>query len=112
MKLTKNIVLLLVLIVLLSIATAKAQSIDPRAISTAGKIFTAGGFSMSTTFGEMTMVKTFSSGLYSLTQGFQQPNLLMSGVDRFIELPVLISLFPNPANDALYINSVVIFFCS
>ncbi len=89
------------------IFSAQAQTLSPTVISTSGGFTLTGGYSLSSTTGEMTMVETFSSGSSILTQGFQQPS------DFNVAIPELptennITIFPNPNNGScqLLLNSI------
>ena len=84
----------------------KAQMLTPTVIASTGGYASssAGGFSLSYTVGEMTMVQTFTSGGNILTQGFQQPILdTVTGLinitqDQFGSFVI----YPNPAVNNFY----------
>ncbi|MCB2219858.1 MAG: hypothetical protein KQI35_05625 [Bacteroidetes bacterium] len=66
-----------------------AQSIERSVVASAGDYFEGAGVSMSWTLGEIA-TETFTSGNVILTQGFQQPNLLLRlyiDVKAFMEGP-------------------------
>lgn len=69
--------------------------LTPEVIASSGGYSEMGGYSLSYTVAEMTMVTTLSSGDVTLTQGFQQPEM------KSIPLAEggLMTLYPNPAND-------------
>ena len=74
-------------------STTIAQSISPDVIATAGTTFTDGTSQLDWTLGETTTA-TFNSGSDMLTQGFHQPELLVTNVDNIDNTSV--SVFPNP----------------
>jgi hypothetical protein len=53
---------------------------------------------LSTTVAEMTMVKTFTSAGSILTQGFQQPEDLTTGIAEIPAVSDGILIYPNPTN--------------
>jgi hypothetical protein len=96
---------LLVLLVLATFQIAFSQTLAPAVIASTGGLASTANVNLSYTVGEMTMVKTFSSGNAVLTQGFQQPNANVTGL---IELSRgeagSFVLYPNPAVDNLWIG--------
>ncbi|MEI7801489.1 MAG: T9SS type A sorting domain-containing protein [Bacteroidota bacterium] len=80
-----------------------AQSLSPTVIASYGKWSDNGGFTLSATSGEM-MVQTFTSAANFLTQGFQQPEKLVDGIQQLNEDGLNISIFPNPTADLLTVN--------
>lgn len=96
-----------ILFLLLSIVigfSAGAQSLSPYVLSAAGDYSVAGGYSLSHTTGEMTMVETFTSSGSILTQGFQQPQ------DGFVRVPGInlpgysLDIYPNPGAGVFYLQ--------
>jgi hypothetical protein len=80
-----------------------AQSLSPQVIAVTGGYSANGSNSLSSTAGEMSMVQTFTGGNNILTQGFQQPNSMLTGLlditqDEFGSFVV----YPNPAVDNFY----------
>ncbi len=75
-----------------------SQSLSPAVIASSGGFFSNGAGMLSTTVGEMTMVKTFSSGSNFLTQGFQQPTDVAVAVPELKNNHVAVSVYPNPGN--------------
>jgi hypothetical protein len=80
-----------------------AQSISPSVIAVTGGYSANNSNSLSSTAGEMSMVQTFTGGSNILTQGFQQPNSMLTGLlditqDEFGSFVV----YPNPAVDNFY----------
>ncbi len=89
--------LMLVLGLILWIGNAEAQSLSPVVISTSGSFLQNGSAMLSSTVGEMTMVKTFSGGNSILTQGFQQTSDIDVGLHTISHNNTL-SIFPNPTS--------------
>ena len=82
---------------MIAVCQVKAQSVSPYVIASTGGYFTSTNFSVSSTFGELTMVETFHNGNY-LTQGFQQPWPLVTGIDNPIPGNNEVNVYPNPSN--------------
>lgn len=76
----------------------------PTVIASSGGYFGNGGYTLSTTVGEMTMVATFETGNYILTQGFQQPDEKMVGVFEYEPGIFDLSVYPNPVYDRLILE--------
>ena len=77
-----------------------AQINSPNVVASGGSFFTAGTFTNSFTIGEMTMVETFSTGSFMLTQGFQQPDDFASVVISQEYLHEF-AAYPNPSNGSV-----------
>ncbi len=83
----KNITLILIIAnCILPIANSFSQTLSPKVTPSAGGYFTGGGNSLSWTMGE-TFNTTLQSGNTMLTQGFQQPYILLKllNLKAFIE---------------------------
>src|ERR1017187_7118139 len=91
----KNLYILFLIVILFQ---AKAQSVSPFVIASSGGYFSNATFSLSSTVGEMTMVETFSDGNNFLTQGFQQPFSINTGITNIIPDNGAYSIYPNPSN--------------
>jgi hypothetical protein len=94
--------LLSILGILFSVSAGFGQTVKPEVVASAGNFFlnTQANASLSFTIGEMTMVQTFQNQGHFLTQGFQQPEINLVGIDEediFYEFVI----FPNPANQDL-----------
>jgi type IX secretion system substrate protein len=85
------------LLLIFAVFQVKAQSVSPYVIASTGGYFSNSNFSVSSTFGELTMVETFHNGDY-LTQGFQQPWPLVTGIDNPIPGTNEVNVYPNPSN--------------
>lgn len=92
-----------VLLFLFPVTSAWGQSLSPWVIAAAGDYYvnTSANASLSFTVAELTLVETFQNQGNFLTQGFQQPEINLVGVeeeDLFYEFVV----FPNPASADLH----------
>ena len=85
------------LLFMIAVFQVKAQSVSPYVVASAGDFFSNANFSVSWTFGELTMVETFHNGDY-LTQGFQQPWPFTVGIDNPIPGTNEVNVYPNPSN--------------
>lgn len=82
---------------------AHAQSLSPTVIASTGGFSQNANGSLSYTVGEMTMVQTFSANGNILTQGFQQPNDVVSGLIDLSQTDFgAVIVYPNPAVDNLW----------
>src|ERR1017187_1182834 len=86
------------LLMIAAIFHVKAQSVSPWVIASTGGFFSNANFSVSSTFGEMNMVETFTNGNNFLTQGFQQPFSGNVGISKIIPDNGAYSIYPNPSN--------------
>jgi hypothetical protein len=83
---------------------AHTQTLSPTVISSSGGFYTSANAMLSTTVAEMTMVQTFTSGSNILTQGFQQPEEITTGI---VEEPVVsgsILIYPNPNSGSFLVS--------
>lgn len=83
-----------VLILGLGASTLKSQEL----VSTTGGLYSDDQLTVSWTIGEP-VIETFTGGSYVLTQGFQQPGLVLVGVEDFDDQFVNIKVYPNPTSD-------------
>jgi hypothetical protein len=79
-----------------------SQSASPDVIATAGAHFAIPSMQMSWTLGE-TVTETVTDGSTTFTQGFQQSNVSLIGVE-IVDPMVEISVFPNPISDFLTVE--------
>ncbi len=85
-----------------SLSFSFAQSLSPQVISSAGTSFINGASQLDWTLGEtVTSVLSNSGGI--LSQGFHQPNLLVTAIDN-VTTNYSITIFPNPTVDFLQIQ--------
>ncbi len=100
----KRASMLTAFLLLVSLSCVLAQSLSPTVISPAGRFASVGGYTLSETVGEMTMVETYSAGGSILTQGFQQPS------DNNVRVPIVqqagydLTVSPNPGTGSFYFN--------
>lgn len=80
---------------------ARAQSVSPDVIATAGDFYQNASGSISWTLGEP-MGETYSSANNILTQGFQQP--WDFGTDVQAPTPVNADAYPNPTSDVVHLQ--------
>ncbi|NOY38578.1 MAG: T9SS type A sorting domain-containing protein [Chlorobi bacterium] len=91
-----------ILLITLFIPVVTGQSLSPTVLATAGSVFDNGSFSLSWTAGELA-VATLTAGDIILTQGFQQPAGISTGINR--NRPSWnIRSYPNPVTDYLTIH--------
>ena len=82
------------------VSSSFAQSISPQVIASTGTFAAAGGYSLSYTLGEpATATLTTSSSI--ITQGFQQPNDVYTGLQSIITPTLNAQLYPNPASSEI-----------
>lgn len=75
---------------------AGAQSITPDVLASAGDHFSNPSGQLSYTLGEL-LIETETAGSNIITQGFHQPDLLITSLTSFDPV-VSANVFPNPAN--------------
>lgn len=96
---------LIPVILALSLHTiVRAQSIAPSTINACGNMVTLAGNDYEWSVGEMVLVSTFTAGAVTVTQGVLQPADVLLGVNPVPEIPMHISVFPNPASSDVSIR--------
>ena len=90
-----------ILIAILSLFTTRGFT--QQVISSGGGYIEDSLFQLSWTLGE-TITGTVTDGTYTLTQGFQQANLKVTGLEVLNE-NLFVEAYPNPTSDFLYIKS-------
>ena len=88
--------LLILVLGLLGVGWADAQSLTPEVIATAGDHFTSGNAQLSWTLGEP-VIETYASGAAQLTQGFHPTNLTIVAVDA-PSAAFQVRVYPNPTS--------------
>ncbi len=99
----KNILVIIVFLLPLAVFS---QTLDRQVIGSAGAYAEAGNISMSYTVGEA-VVATGTSGTIVLTQGFQQPDNMMVGIES-IESGISINAYPNPTSGEIILDFTVV----
>ncbi len=77
-----------------------AQSISPQVIASNGTFASASGYTLSYTTGQPAST-TLIAGTSIITQGFQQPNDIYTGLQTFVTPTLSARLYPNPAVDQI-----------
>ncbi len=80
-----------------------AQSSAPDVLASGGGFASGAGFTNSFTIGQGSITGTFTSGTFILTQGFQQPTSIGTGMVPVNESETL-GLFPNPSNGQFFLE--------
>jgi hypothetical protein len=96
--------IILSMAILFSCIFAVAQSSAPDVLASGGGFATGSGFTNSFTIGQGTIPETFSTGTFILTQGFQQPTSIGTGLAP-VNLPAHnVGAFPNPSNGEFFLE--------
>jgi len=82
---------------------AFAQIISRDVCVSSGGYYTGDHISFSWSIGEC-IVETASDASISLTQGFQQPDMIITAITDPLPGNTLISVYPNPTTDQIYIQ--------
>ncbi len=84
-------------------AVASGQTLSPQVFANAGTTMTGPNGALDFTIGEV-VTSSLTSGSDALTQGFQQPNIVIVGVENFIDV-YTINLYPNPVQQFVTIET-------
>ncbi len=92
----------LLLLLLSAGFSVHSQSLTPFVVASAGDFYTnnVANASLSFTVGELAIVETFTAQGNILTNGFQQPQIELVGLDES-DFALEFVVFPNPANQVL-----------
>jgi hypothetical protein len=91
-----------ILFLVFSCNIVQGQSLSPEVIGSTGDFYTSPAGSVSFTIGE-TVVETFNSGSNYLTQGFQQPFMLVTAIpETSVENSMFV--YPNPVKNNLFLD--------
>lgn len=90
-------------VLFLSICAA-AQSSAPDVICSGGGFATGAGFTNSFTIGQGAIPETFTAGTFILTQGFQQPSDIGTGLAPVTLPSSNVGTFPNPSNGQFFLE--------
>lgn len=80
-----------------------AQSSSPDVLASAGGFATGAGFTNSFTIGQGSLPETFTAGAFMLTQGFQQPADIGTGLAPVNDMGSQ-EIFPNPSNGQFFLE--------
>lgn len=80
-----------------------SQMLTPKVVVSGGNFTSNGGYSISSTVGESVVQTFYSSGFY-LTQGFQQPSLFIGNKRDENNSGTCIEVYPNPVEDQLILE--------
>ena len=83
---------------------AHAQSSSPDVLASGGGFASGPGFTNSFTLGQGSIPETYTQGTFILTQGFQQPADLGTGMAPVNNAPASIGTFPNPSNGRFFLE--------
>lgn len=81
------------------------QQLTPMVVSSSGGTYNNSDGMLSFTTGEMSVIETFSSSSFFLTQGFQQPWELSTSISSVPESDLLFGIQPNPSNGYFWMIS-------
>jgi len=79
-----------------------AQKLSPSVTSTAGNFYQNPALSISQTVGELCLTKTYFNNLI-LTQGFQQPEIIISAIQNSGDEMQELSVYPNPSDTYIHV---------
>lgn len=82
----------------------KAQTVMPQVVATSGGSGQNAQGSLSWTVGQ-TVISTVSGGGATLTQGFQQPTLLLPTSQITLDETLGLLIYPNPTADFVYLQT-------
>jgi len=100
-----SIRLFLFLFLLIPGGSIYAQMLTPKVVDSGGNFTSNGGYSISYTVGESVVQTFYSSGFY-LTQGFQQPSLFIGNKREENNSGTSVEVYPNPVEDQLILEIV------
>ncbi|MEO5645108.1 MAG: T9SS type A sorting domain-containing protein [Bacteroidia bacterium] len=81
-----------------------AQSSSPDVLSSGGGFASGPGFTNSFTIGQASIPETYTTGTFILTQGFQQPSDIGTGLAPINLASTNIGTFPNPSNGQFFLE--------
>jgi hypothetical protein len=84
-------------------AVAFGQTLTPQVFANAGTSMTGPSGGLDFTIGEVA-TSSLTSGSDALTQGFHQPNIVIVGVEQFVDV-YTINLYPNPVQQFVTIET-------
>jgi hypothetical protein len=96
----KRIVLIIAALLISPLIWGQVQQV----IASGGNAHKNSSGVISWTLGEL-VIETFKNETGIITQGFQQSRLKVSSVDNILSGSIIITAYPNPAQDFLYIKT-------
>ncbi len=81
----------------------QSQTLSNKVVASGGSYSTAAWGSLSATVGEA-VISTLSSANAKLSQGFQQPTSVASGITSSSSKVVIASAYPNPASNEIFLE--------
>lgn len=102
----RNVKLLTTTFIMLLCSALFAQQVSPDVIASAGDSYEGSEVSISWTLGEIA-IETLDpqNGNPILTQGFHQPDYIITEIDNFLSQSFELNVYPNPAHDFISIKS-------
>ena len=95
--------IIIITLSILSLSTLYGQSLAPEVTATSGDFYTGTNATLSWTIGEA-VIETFTGANAVLTQGFQQPEFVITSIQKAPSFIYQISVYPNPTSDLIHIN--------
>jgi hypothetical protein len=89
--------------IILSIIVLSLKTQAQQLVSASGGHYSDAQLNVSWSVGE-TVIETFTDDNYILTQGFQQPGLVLVGIESFSDQFEALHVYPNPTSDYVNIN--------
>ncbi|MEM6379187.1 MAG: T9SS type A sorting domain-containing protein [Bacteroidota bacterium] len=83
--------------------TTHAQSSSPEVVSCAGETYQGTNVEISWTLGELA-ITTIQNSSHQITQGFHQPNYVITSIGELPNEIGEIKVFPNPVSDQIEMN--------
>lgn len=80
-----------------------AQTLTPEVFASAGKNLSGANGGMDFTIGEVA-TSSLTAGSNALTQGFNQPNILIVAIEEFVDI-YTINLYPNPTEQFVNVTT-------
>jgi hypothetical protein len=96
--------IILTSVTVLCCMAAFAQTSAPDVLASGGGFATGAGFTNSFTVGQGTLVETYTTGTFMLTQGFQQPADIGMGLAPVNVTGNSVGTFPNPSNGQFFLE--------
>ena len=104
----KNLSGTILIFSILSLTSGKSisQQLTPVVTSTGGGFYQNASGMLSFTIGEMSVIETFTTSSYTLTQGFQQVWDIETSIASPSNIPFSVRIYPNPTSETLTIDQL------